>query len=55
MFALVVQINMNFPKLIMLDFQERGGILPTFTVELLVNSVESYVFISRHIGALLFM
>jgi hypothetical protein len=38
MFALVVQMNMNIPKLIMPDFQERGGSLPTFTTELLVSS-----------------
>jgi hypothetical protein len=51
MFALIVQTNMNIPKLIMLDFQERGDVLPTFTTKLLVNSVESCVFIHRLIDA----
>jgi hypothetical protein len=47
MFVLVVQMNINIPKLIMLDFEERGSILPTFTTELIVNNVQCYVFVHK--------
>jgi hypothetical protein len=51
MFVLVVQMNMNIPKLIMLDIEEGGGILSTFTTDFIVNNVECYVFVHRHTDA----